>query len=116
MKKNTLIQSGISLIALFSMAFSAASQAQSNYPTKPISLIVPFAAGGPTDAVARLLAVPMGKALGQTVVVENVVGAGGTIAATKVARSTPDGYTLFLHHMGMATAPALYDSLPYQSQ
>ncbi len=55
----------------------------------------------------------MGKALGQTVIVENVVGAGGTIAATKVARSTPDGYTLFLHHMGMATAPALYDSLPY---
>ena len=113
MKKHTLIQSGISLIALFSMAFCPVSQAQTNYPTKPISLIVPFAAGGPTDAVARLLAIPMGRALGQTVVVENVVGAGGTIAATKVARSTPDGYTLFLHHMGMATAPALYDSLPY---
>jgi len=82
------------------------------YPNKPITLVVPFSAGGPTDAVARLIAVPMGKDLGQTVIVENTVGAGGTIATTRVARAAPDGYILYLHHMGMATAPALYKKLP----
>jgi tripartite-type tricarboxylate transporter receptor subunit TctC len=76
-------------------------------------LVVPFAAGGPTDSIARLIAVPIGQALGQTVVVENVPGAGGTIASTKVARAAPDGYTIYIHHMGMATAQALYDKLPY---
>ena len=83
------------------------------YPNKPITLVVPFAAGGPTDAVARLIAVPMGKELGQTIIVENTVGAGGTIAATRVARANPDGYMLFIHHMGMATAPALYKKLAF---
>jgi len=83
------------------------------YPTRPITLVVPFAAGGPTDVVARALSVPMAKALGQTVVVENKVGAGGTVAATQVARAAPDGYTYLLHHNGMATAPALYRKLPY---
>jgi tripartite-type tricarboxylate transporter receptor subunit TctC len=83
------------------------------YPDKPITLVVPFAAGGPTDTIARLIAVPMGKSLGQTVVVENVAGAGGTIASAKVAKSKPDGYTIYIHHMGMATAQALYDKLPY---
>jgi tripartite-type tricarboxylate transporter receptor subunit TctC len=92
---------------------SQSAAAQNAWPTKSISLIVPFAAGGPTDTVARLIAVPMGQALGQTVVVENVPGAGGTIASTKVARAAPDGYTIYLHHMGMATANALYDKLPY---
>jgi tripartite-type tricarboxylate transporter receptor subunit TctC len=92
---------------------SQSAVAQNAWPTKSISLIVPFAAGGPTDSVARLIAVPMGQALGQTVVVENVNGAGGTIASTKVARAAPDGYTIYLHHMGMATANALYDKLPY---
>jgi len=83
------------------------------YPTRPITLVVPFAAGGPTDVVARALSVPMAKALGQTVVVENKVGAGGTVAATQVARAAPDGYTYLIHHNGMATAPALYRKLPY---
>ena len=92
---------------------SQSAVAQNAWPTKSISLIVPFAAGGPTDSVARLISVPMGQALGQTVVVENVPGAGGTIASTKVARAAPDGYTIYLHHMGMATAQALYDKLPY---
>ncbi len=78
------------------------------YPDRPISLVVPFAAGGPTDVVARMIAIPMGKALGQTVLVENTVGAGGTIAAQRVARAAPNGYMIFIHHMGMATAPALY--------
>ena len=84
-----------------------------NYPDKAITMVVPFAAGGPTDVVARMMAVPMGKSLGQPVVVENVNGAGGTIGATKVARAAPNGYTIFLHHMGMSTAPALYNKLNF---
>lgn len=83
------------------------------YPDRTITLVVPFAAGGPTDVVARMMAVPMSKSLGQTVVVENVNGAGGTIGATKVARAAPNGYTIFLHHMGMATSPALYNKLSF---
>jgi len=74
---------------------------------------VPFAAGGPTDVVARSLAASMSKTLGQTVVVENKLGAGGTIAANGVAKATPDGYTIFIHHNGMATATALYRKLPF---
>ena len=88
-------------------------QAQSAYPDRPITLVVPFAAGGPTDVVARMIAIPMGKSLGQGVLVENTVGAGGTIAANKVAKSAPNGYTIFIHHMGMATAPALYKKLSF---
>ena len=105
----------VSLGTLFvTTSFLAGScYAQGNYPNKAITLVVPFSAGGPTDAVARLIAVPMGKELGQTVIVENTVGAGGTIAATRVARANPDGYTIFINHMGMATAPALYKKLPY---
>lgn len=85
------------------------------YPNKVVTVIVPFAAGGPTDAVARLLAVPMGKILGTQMIVENVGGAGGTIGANRVAKATADGYTLFLHHIGMSTAPALYRKLPYDA-
>lgn len=86
---------------------------QAAFPDRPITLVVPFAAGGPTDVVARMIAIPMGKSLGQTVLVENIVGAGGTIAATRVAHAAPNGYTIFLHHMGMATAPALYRKLSF---
>ncbi|KAF1021229.1 MAG: hypothetical protein GAK30_01992 [Paracidovorax wautersii] len=88
------------------------AQAQT-WPERPITMVVPFAAGGPTDVVARMLAVPMSKSLGQSVIVENAVGAGGTIAAAKVARAPANGYTVFLHHMGMATAPALYKKLHF---
>lgn len=111
--KKTLLASLGMLFLAGGLISTPALAANDPYPTKPVSLIVPFSAGGPTDTVARLLAVPMGKSLGQTVVVENVTGAGGTIAATKVARAKPDGYTLFIYHIGMATAPALYDKLPY---
>ena len=83
------------------------------YPTRPISLIVPFAAGGPTDVLARVLAASMTKNLGQTVVVENRLGAGGTVAAGVVAKAAPDGYTFLIHHNGMATAPTLYRKLPF---
>ncbi|WP_238927381.1 tripartite tricarboxylate transporter substrate-binding protein [Achromobacter xylosoxidans] len=89
------------------------AMAQSNYPNHPISLVVPFAAGGPTDVVARSLGAAMSKTLGQSIVVENRPGAGGTLAATHVARAAPDGYTFLIHHNGMATAPALYRKLPF---
>jgi tripartite-type tricarboxylate transporter receptor subunit TctC len=84
------------------------------YPTKLITMIVPFAAGGPTDTVTRLIAGPMSKTLGQQVIVENVGGAGGTIAAARVAKANPDGYTILIHHIGMSTAPALYRKLRYK--
>lgn len=96
--------------ALLAMGSQASAQP---YPSKPIVLVVPFAAGGPTDVVARMISGPMGKSLGTTVVVENTVGAGGTIASQRVAKSNPDGYTVLIHHMGMATAPALYRRLPF---
>jgi tripartite-type tricarboxylate transporter receptor subunit TctC len=100
------------LLAAALAAVGSQVSAQS-YPTKPVVLVVPFAAGGPTDVVARMISGPMGKSLGTTVVVENTVGAGGTIASQRVAKSNPDGYTVLIHHMGMATAPALYRRLPF---
>ena len=104
----------LSTLAALTVAFGASSHA-AEYPNKPITIIVPFAAGGPTDTVARLLAQAMGADLKQTVIVENVAGAGGTVGAGRVARSDPDGYTLFLHHIGQSTAPALYKKLPYDA-
>ena len=87
------------------------------YPTKPITMIVPFAAGGPTDALARVLCQKMSEILGQQIVVENVGGAGGTIGVNKVAKAANDGYTLLFTHMGtLAVNIALYKSLPYDSQ
>jgi tripartite-type tricarboxylate transporter receptor subunit TctC len=88
--------------------------AQADFPSKAVTLVVPFAAGGPSDKIARDLAEALRKPLGQPVVVDNAAGAGGTIGAAKVARATPDGYTLLVHHIGMATAPALYRKLPYK--
>ena len=105
------------LLVLALAATSLFANAQTTYPgTKPISIVVPFAAGGPTDRVARDLAEAMRKAMGGNAnfVVENVNGAGGTIGATKVAKANPDGYTLLLHHIGMASAPALYRKLQYK--
>jgi len=101
-----------SIVAGVALLGIAPLQAQ-EYPSKVITMIVPFTAGGPTDTVARLLSVPMTKALKQQVIVENVGGAGGTIAANRVAKATPDGYTILIHHIGMSTAPALYRKLPY---
>lgn len=87
--------------------------AQAPYPTRPITMIIPFAAGGPTDTVGRLVAQVMGNDLGQTVVVENIGGAGGTLGAQRVAQARPDGYTILLHHIGMSTTPTLYRRLGY---
>ena len=97
---------------LCTAALSLAASAQT-YPSKPITLVVPFAAGGPTDVVARLLGSSMSRTLGQTVVIENKLGAGGTIAANAVRQAAPDGYTFLIHHNGMGTAPALYRKLPF---
>ena len=97
-------------------ALGIAGSAFADYPDKPITIVVPFAAGGPTDKVARDLAEAMRKPLGgQSIVVENVGGAGGTLGATKVARTANDGYTMLLHHIGMSTAPALYRNMPYKT-
>jgi tripartite-type tricarboxylate transporter receptor subunit TctC len=100
------------LIGGFLLVALSSANAQ-NYPTKVVTMIVPFAAGGPTDTVARLLGGPMTKTLKQQIIVENVGGAGGTIAANRVAKAPPDGYTILIHHIGMSTAPALYRKLAY---
>jgi tripartite-type tricarboxylate transporter receptor subunit TctC len=87
--------------------------AQDAYPSKLVTLIVPAAAGGPTDTVARLVAESMSRTLGQSVVVENVAGAGGTIGMARVSKAAPDGYTVAVWHIAHATAPAMYDSIKY---
>ena len=96
-----------------SLTLAAGIANAQSYPAKPVSLVVPFSAGGPTDIVARTLAAGMTKTLGQSVVVENKTGAGGTIAPSYVSKAAPDGYTFLIHHNGMATAPALYRKLSY---
>jgi tripartite-type tricarboxylate transporter receptor subunit TctC len=110
MKKTVFTLATSALLA--GLAFAGHALAQ-DYPTKPITVVVPFSAGGPTDTVARLVAEVMSQDLGQQVVVQNVGGAGGTLGAGQVATAPNDGYTLLLHHIGMSTAPTLYRSLPY---
>jgi len=102
----------LGLIAGVALVASSAAFAQS-FPTKTVTMIVPFAAGGPTDTVARLVGQAMSKNLGQQVIIENVGGAGGTIGAARVAKAEPDGHTVLLHHIGMSTAPALYRKLSF---
>ncbi len=103
-------------IALFATALlgTSAVQAQAAYPSaRPVNMLVPFAAGGPTDNVARALAEAMRVPLGQTVVVENKGGAGGTVGIAQVARAKPDGYTVLLMHIGFTTSPSLYKNPGY---
>jgi tripartite-type tricarboxylate transporter receptor subunit TctC len=101
------------LSATILFAVSAANA--QDFPTKPVTLVVPFAAGGPTDAIARMVAEPMSKFLKQPVVVDNAAGAGGTVGANKVAKAANDGHTLLLHHIGHATSVSLYRKLPYDA-
>ena len=103
----------LSVIAATALSGSLVAQ---NYPQKPITLIVPFAAGGPSDTIGRLVADHLGRSLGQQVVVENVGGAGGTLGAERLAKAAPDGYTLLTHHGALAAAPALYSNLRYESK
>ncbi len=104
-----------SRLFLFVALLGASLTHAQEYPNKAITMIVPFAAGGPTDTVARLIGQAMGNDLKQQILVENVGGAGGTLGAGKAARSAPDGYTIFLHHIGQSTAPSLYRKLPYDA-
>jgi tripartite-type tricarboxylate transporter receptor subunit TctC len=113
------------LLALVVLALSACADDSSDadgggggggggsFPEERITIVVPFAAGGPTDTVTRLIADPMSEELGQQIVIQNVEGAGGTVAAGEVAVAEPDGYTVLMHHIGMSTAPTLYPDLPY---
>jgi tripartite-type tricarboxylate transporter receptor subunit TctC len=103
------------MAALALCAAPLAAQAQ-GYPSRPVTLIVPFPAGGPSDVVARIMADGMGKQLGQSVVIENVAGAGGTTGTARAAAATPDGYTLLAAGMGShVAAPALFPSMKYDS-
>jgi len=100
--------------AIAGVASSWPAMAQATYPTRPVTMLVPAAAGGPSDTVAQLVAEAMSADLGQRVVIENVGGAGGSIGAGRVAKAAPDGYTLLLYHIGVATFGALYPNLPYK--
>ncbi|MGZ5078315.1 MAG: tripartite tricarboxylate transporter substrate binding protein [Usitatibacter sp.] len=102
----------ISLVVFFA---PAAAVAQSNWPDKPIHIIVPFTAGSGTDIIARTLAEPMSRALGQPIVIENRPGAGGTLGAAQVAKSAPDGYTLLVHSAGHVANSSIYTQLPYDT-
>ncbi|HWI35769.1 MAG TPA: tripartite tricarboxylate transporter substrate-binding protein [Burkholderiales bacterium] len=99
-------------LAVSLAAFGAAAQ---DYPSKPIVIVVPAAAGGPTDTLTRVLAQAMGSAMKNQFIIENAGGAGGIIGINKAAKSKPDGYTLLLYHIGMSTAPSLYRKLPYDT-
>lgn len=92
---------------------TCAIAAPDTYPSQPITFLVPYAAGGPTDTVARLLAEAMGRRLGGRIIVENVAGAGGTLGSGRVAKAEPNGYTLLLNHIGMATSVTLYPGASY---
>ncbi|HEY0849804.1 MAG TPA: tripartite tricarboxylate transporter substrate-binding protein [Bradyrhizobium sp.] len=100
-------------VALAAAMAQQTAFAQTAWPTKSITLVVPAAAGGPTDTVTRLIGEAMGKTLGQSVIVENIGGAGGTIGMARVSKAAPDGYTIAIWHIAHATAPALYDNLKY---
>ena len=99
-------------LAVTLATFTALAQ---DYPSKPIVIVVPAAAGGPTDTLTRVLAQAMGNAMKSQLIIENAGGAGGIIGINKAAKSKPDGYTLLLYHIGMSTAPSLYRKLPYDT-
>jgi len=99
-----------SLVAVAALSGAALAQ----YPNRPVTMVVPYAAGGPTDTVARVMGVAMSKPLGQTLIVENKPSAGGILGPEQVKNAKPDGYTILIHHIGMATTPALYRQLRYK--
>jgi tripartite-type tricarboxylate transporter receptor subunit TctC len=102
-------------LAIIAAGFSPPASAQS-YPSKPITMIVVFAAGGPSDTLARLVSDHVGRQFGQQLVVENVAGAGGTTGTERAARAAPDGYTILTHHSGFTAAPALYSNLKFDAK
>lgn len=100
--------------AVFGLALAAAPAA-AQYPERVVTMVVPFAAGGPSDVIARLVADSMSKTLGKQIVVENVAGAGGTLGAARLAKSDPDGYTILIHHVALAAGASLYANLTYET-
>jgi len=109
-----ILSRAIAVVAALGFAAGTAA-AQTDYPRRAITLIVPFAAGGPTDVISRIIGDHMTRTLGQPIIIENMVGAGGTTASTRAARATPDGYTIEMGHMGThAASVALYPNLAYR--
>ncbi|MBS7707115.1 tripartite tricarboxylate transporter substrate-binding protein [Chelatococcus asaccharovorans] len=102
-------------IAAAALVLSSGALHAETYPARSITLIVPFAAGGPSDAIARLVGQSMSQSLGQQVVIENVAGAGGTAGAARAAKADPDGYTLLIHHVALAAGASLYPKLTYDT-
>jgi tripartite-type tricarboxylate transporter receptor subunit TctC len=101
--------------ALAALCATTGGASAQGYPNKPITMIVPFAAGGPTDIIARIVSDPMSKTLGQQIVIENVAGAGGTTGITRAVTAAPDGYTIAMGHLGtLSAAPALFPDLRYK--
>jgi ribonuclease BN (tRNA processing enzyme) len=98
------------------VAIAASDQASAEFPDRPITLIVPYSAGGPADTIARPLAQHMGDTLGQQIIIENVTGAGGTIGAQRAARAVPDGYTILLHNLGLPAAPRFFRNPGYDTE
>ena len=107
-----MLKPALRAAALALAAFSSVALAQ--YPSKPVTMLVPYAAGGPTDTVSRVMALAMSKPLGGQIIVENRPSAGGIIAPEQLTKASPDGYTILIHHIGMATTPALYRSLRFK--
>jgi tripartite-type tricarboxylate transporter receptor subunit TctC len=104
----------VTALVAAAVGLSDAALAQA-YPAKPVTLVVPFAAGGPSDVISRLIALKMGEKLGQQIIVENIAGAGGTVAADRVSRNPPDGYTLLVHHIALPLGASLYKNLKYDT-
>src|SRR5262245_19780701 len=104
------------LIIAAVLASTVVCAAAQDYPTRPINIIVPAAAGGPTDTISRITAQAMSKHLGQQITIENTGGAGGTIGTARVVRADPDGYTLLIYHVGLSTAATLFRKLPYDTK
>lgn len=107
---------GASLAFALFLSLAASPASAQNYPNRPITLIVPFAAGGATDAIARILAEPLSQDLGQQVVIESVGGAGGMIGSARAARAAPDGYTILLHQVGLAAGMTLYPNPSFDAE
>jgi tripartite-type tricarboxylate transporter receptor subunit TctC len=107
----------LALTLLFAMAvwMPVAAMAQ-DYPNKPITLICPFPPGGATDAISRIIQDAMAQSLGQQLVIENIGGAGGMIAAAKAARATPDGYTIMIHQVALAAGMSMYKNLSFDAE
>ena len=108
-----LVRTSIMLASLLFAPFAATAE---TYPSRSITILVPYAAGGPTDVIARILGEHMGRTMGQPFIIDNTAGAGGTIAADKVSKSPADGYTLLLHHLALVAAPSLYSNLRYDTR